>query len=142
MVANIHGGKSAERPTFKVGDRVRVPLGLQTYPGTIVEDRGLLSSGGRRLYRVKVEFDPPNTTFIEFPEEELTAAQQNPCAQGESQLQGLGYLGRSSGLDVTEPSRSAVQTSFWRGTAKQLRGLGHIGQGLFVKLFAVFAVRR
>jgi hypothetical protein len=75
MVANTQGNKSAERPTFKVGDRVRVPLGLQRYLGTIVEDRGLLSSGGRRLYRVKVEFDPPNLTFIELPEEELTAVQ-------------------------------------------------------------------
>ena len=73
MVANIQGNKSAEHPKFKVGDRVRLPLGLQRYLGTVVEDRGFLSSGGRRLYRVKVEFDPPNLTFIELPEDELTA---------------------------------------------------------------------
>ena len=73
MVANTQRDKSAERPSFRVGDRVRVPLGLQRYLGTVVEDRGFLSSGGRRLYRVKVEFDPPNLTFIELPEDELTA---------------------------------------------------------------------
>lgn len=59
--------------TFRVGDRVRVRLGPQTLVGTIVEDRGFLASGGRQLFRVKVEFDRTNTTFLEVPEEELTA---------------------------------------------------------------------
>ena len=63
-----------DRPAFRVGDRVRVRLGPQTPVGTIVEDRGLLASGGRRLFRVKVEFDRPNITFLEVPEDELTAA--------------------------------------------------------------------
>ncbi|MCI0640291.1 MAG: hypothetical protein L0Y72_12595 [Gemmataceae bacterium] len=63
-----------EKPTvFKVGDRVRVRLGIHNSLGTIVEDRGFLGSGGRHLFRVKVDFDPPNVTFIELPEEELTA---------------------------------------------------------------------
>jgi hypothetical protein len=52
---------------------VRVRLGLHDHFGIIVEDRGFLGTGGRRLLRVKVDFDPPNVTFIELPENELTA---------------------------------------------------------------------
>jgi hypothetical protein len=74
MVARPAGPESSEHPGFGVGDRVRVRLGLETALGTIVEDRGFLGSGGRRLLRVKVDFDPPNVTFIELPEDELTAA--------------------------------------------------------------------
>jgi len=65
--------QSSHHPPFKVGDRVRLRLGVTESFGTIVEDRGWLGSGGRRLFRVKVDFDPPNTTFIELPEEQLMA---------------------------------------------------------------------
>ena len=74
MVARPNGEQSSQRPQFKVGDRVRVRLGVNNSLGTIVEDCGWLASGGRRLFRVQVDFDPPNTTFIELPEEELLAA--------------------------------------------------------------------
>lgn len=60
--------------TFRVGDRVRVSLGLQSLIGTIIEDRGFIASGGRHLFRVQVEFDGTNTTFIELPEDELKVA--------------------------------------------------------------------
>jgi hypothetical protein len=59
---------------YKVGDRVRFQLGPRDLIGVIVEDRGFLGSGGRHLFRVKVDFDPPNVSFIELPEEELSAA--------------------------------------------------------------------
>jgi hypothetical protein len=72
MVAKSRSEKPSERTGFKVGDRVRVRLGFHDHPGTIIEDRGLLGTGGRRLWRVKVDFDPPNVTFIELPENELT----------------------------------------------------------------------
>src|SRR5260370_4603507 len=71
MVSRTQNEKPSNRPSFKVGDRVRVPLGLQSAAGTVIEDRGLLGSGGRRLFRVKVDFDPPNVTFIELPEDEM-----------------------------------------------------------------------
>ena len=60
--------------SFRVGDRVRVRFGPQSPIGTIVEDRGFLGSGGRRLFGVKVEFDRTNTFYMEVPEDELTAA--------------------------------------------------------------------
>jgi hypothetical protein len=46
-------------------------MGFQDFLGTVVEDRGFLSSGGRRLLRLKVEFDSPNVVVIEVPEDEL-----------------------------------------------------------------------
>jgi hypothetical protein len=73
MAAPTRSERPFERPRFKVGDRVSLRLGLQNSLGTIIEDRGFLGSGGRRLYRVKVDFDPPNVTFIELPEEDLRA---------------------------------------------------------------------
>lgn len=73
MGSNARSEKPSAHPLFKVGDRVRVRFGLRSPLGTIVEDRGFLGSGGRRLFRVKLEFDPPNVTFTELPEDELTA---------------------------------------------------------------------
>jgi hypothetical protein len=74
VISKLPGNKPSERPAFKVGDRVRVRLGVEDSLGTIVEDRGLLASGRRRLFRVKVDFDPPSVTFIELPEDEISAA--------------------------------------------------------------------
>ncbi len=74
MMPKTQNERSANRPAFKVGDRVRVHLGLQSAVGTVIEDRGFLSSGGRqRLYGIKVDFDPPNVTYIELPEDEIQA---------------------------------------------------------------------
>jgi hypothetical protein len=75
MVQRTQNDKPTSRPLFKVGDRVRVLLGPQSAAGTIVEDRGLLGSGGRqRIYGIKVDFDQPdqpNVTYIELPEGEI-----------------------------------------------------------------------
>lgn len=66
--------RTADPHPFKVGDRVRVRLGVEDCLGTIVEDRGFLGAGGRRLFGIEVEFDPPTLTYIELPEEEIAAA--------------------------------------------------------------------
>ena len=68
MTTKPHG------PAYRVGDRVRLRFGPQIIIGTIVEDRGFIGSGGRRLYGVKAEFDQANTIYTEVGEEELTAA--------------------------------------------------------------------
>jgi hypothetical protein len=67
--------KPSRQPGFKVGDRVSVRIALRSVPGILVEDRGFIGYRGRRLWRVEVEFDPPNVTYIELPEEELTPLQ-------------------------------------------------------------------
>lgn len=75
MGAKAGSQKPTPRSRFKVGDRVSVRIVLQDYPGTIVEDRGLLGGAGRRLWRIKVDFDPPNVTYTELPEDEITAVE-------------------------------------------------------------------
>ena len=49
--AALHPGPFAE------GDRVRLLWGVTPVDGIIVEDRGNLGVGGRRLYRVLVQLD-------------------------------------------------------------------------------------
>jgi hypothetical protein len=70
MAAKSEGRK------YQVGDRVRFRHGAHFPLATIVEDRGMLADRGRRrLYRVKVEVDPPNFFFTEVPEDRLFPAQ-------------------------------------------------------------------
>jgi hypothetical protein len=58
---------------FRVGDRVRLKYGFRGVIGEIVEDRGLILAGGRRLYGVKLSFDEGNEFITERPEESLEA---------------------------------------------------------------------
>ena len=44
-------------PLFRVGDRVRFTFGVKPIVGVVVEDRGVILTGGRRVYRVVVD-DP------------------------------------------------------------------------------------
>ncbi len=57
---------------FRVRSRVCVRIGLRDSLGTIIEDRGLIGAGGRRLWGVRVDFDQSDGTYIELPEEEMT----------------------------------------------------------------------
>jgi hypothetical protein len=45
--------------------------------GKIVEDRGCLGIGGRRLYGIKFEFYPGEERYTEVPEIYLTAEMAN-----------------------------------------------------------------
>jgi hypothetical protein len=65
--------RKKDRHIFRVGDRVRVRFVLQFIVATIIEDRGFIGAGGRRLWTIKAEFDETNTLVMEVPEEELTA---------------------------------------------------------------------
>jgi hypothetical protein len=58
---------------FRVGDRVRILHGFRGVIGEIVEDRGQIVAGERRLYGVKVRPDEWNEETIEIPEESLEA---------------------------------------------------------------------
>ena len=40
----------------------------------MVEDRGPIGVGGRRLYSVEFEINPDEIRYIELPEEDLMAA--------------------------------------------------------------------
>jgi hypothetical protein len=58
---------------YAEGDRVRLLWGVTPVEGIIIEDRGNLGVGGRRLYRVRVQLDEI-TEAIEtsIPADELT----------------------------------------------------------------------
>lgn len=60
------------RPTrLKVGDRVRFSFGIRRLTGVIIEDRGLLAAGRRRLYGVRFRIDLGREAVIELPEDEV-----------------------------------------------------------------------
>lgn len=59
---------------FRVGDRVRIPLGRRKVTGVIVEDRGAIGVRGQHLYQILVPMDPFEPAAYELPEEEIEAA--------------------------------------------------------------------
>jgi hypothetical protein len=67
------------RPLFHKGDFVSFAYGAGSVTGQIVEDRGCLGIGGRRLYGIRWEINPGEQAYIEMPEEELQAA--SPAGQ-------------------------------------------------------------
>lgn len=64
----------ARRKAWKVGDRVRFRFGASQVIGVIIEDRGPIGVGGRRLLTVQARIDPMNDIVLEMPAEELRAA--------------------------------------------------------------------
>jgi hypothetical protein len=59
---------------FRVGDSVSFLFGTTTLVGIVVEDRGAIGAGGRRLFRVEVPFGiGEDSMFLEIPEDELNA---------------------------------------------------------------------
>lgn len=64
----------ARTARLEVGDRVRFRLGARRFLGVIVEDRGPIGAGGRRLYVVRAQLDPISETVLELPADELQAA--------------------------------------------------------------------
>ena len=63
--------KTSTRPP-RVGDLVAFDFGGLDVSGTVVEDRGQIGVGGRRLLRVRVEMEPGvDPMFIELPEADL-----------------------------------------------------------------------
>jgi hypothetical protein len=65
--------KRSDGRKYQVGDRVRFRYGIEIPLATVVEYRGLLATGRRPLYRLKVEFDP-EPFFTEVPEDRLYPA--------------------------------------------------------------------
>ncbi len=57
---------------FRVGELVGFPFGSAYVIGTVVEDRGKIGVGGRRLLRIEAPF-AEDTLVTEMPEEDLQA---------------------------------------------------------------------
>ena len=73
-MAKAKTNAKAPRPLFKVGDVVSFLFGNGQVMGQVVEDRGCLGIGGRRLYGIKFEINPGDQAYIELPEVDMTAA--------------------------------------------------------------------
>jgi hypothetical protein len=63
---------------FRVGQSVRIKHGFRGMIGEVVEDRGPIGVGGRRLYAVRLRLDPWNEHTTELPEESLEAVVDDP----------------------------------------------------------------
>jgi hypothetical protein len=61
---------------FRVGDRVRLRYGFRGLIAEVVEERGPIGVGGRRLYAVKLRPDEWNELIIERPEDSLEAVEE------------------------------------------------------------------
>jgi hypothetical protein len=55
----------------RVGEAVRIKFGHHTLRGTVVEDRGPIGAGGRRLFRVQMETAPDEIEVVEVPADEI-----------------------------------------------------------------------
>jgi hypothetical protein len=69
----MHKIKKTE-PRFKVGDWVTFPWEPGKVIAKIIEDRGPIGVGGRRLYRIERTWDEGEPDRFEVPEVELIAA--------------------------------------------------------------------
>jgi hypothetical protein len=64
---------------FRIGDRVRMPFGTGHIEATIVEDRGNLGEGGKRIYGVRFSVDDVSgETYTERVVDELTLVARAP----------------------------------------------------------------
>jgi hypothetical protein len=72
VISKIRINGKANPPLFKKGDQVSFLFGTGPVTGEIVEDRGCLGVGGRRLYGITFEINPGERSYIEMPEEDLT----------------------------------------------------------------------
>lgn len=76
--------KNSTSPTVHVGDRVRFQWGFRDVEGVIVEDRGPLGVGGRRLYDIafRLEFSNEDRN-IELPASDFVVVK--PASNGNDQ---------------------------------------------------------
>jgi hypothetical protein len=63
------------KPKFKVGDAVTLEWGFRRVPAVILEDRGQLGVGGRRIYRIEMPVDSSDPVQFEIPEVDLAPAE-------------------------------------------------------------------
>jgi hypothetical protein len=73
-MAKIRTNGRTSSPLFRKGDLVSFVFGTGPVTGQVIEDRGCLGVGGRRLYGIKFEISPGDPRYIEMPEAELTGS--------------------------------------------------------------------
>ncbi len=77
-MATIHDKPGHKPARYRPGDRVKLLWGYNEVEATILEDRGPLGVGGRRLYRITMTIPPAEPMEFELPEEKLFPAGTEP----------------------------------------------------------------
>jgi hypothetical protein len=94
-----------KKARFQPGDRVLMRHVGSLLPAVVVEDRGCLGIGGRRLYGLSYLLNPSELRYTERPEEELEPAPADE-AQSPKFKPGDSILF----LDWGEPARGIVRS--------------------------------
>jgi hypothetical protein len=89
--------KSKSDSSFHVGDQVWLPLGVRKVPGVIVEDRGPIGVGGRRLFVISVPDDPFEPTSHTRGEDEIELVDPKELEQSVDKHAAIEYL-KNGGL--------------------------------------------
>jgi hypothetical protein len=77
--------KKAPRLRFRLGDRVEYYIGPQRWRAEVVEDRGKLGFGGRRIYRIRtLSRSPGAERTVEMPEDLLKLVRRKSTTNGKS----------------------------------------------------------
>jgi hypothetical protein len=71
---------SSVLPPVHVGDGVRFKWGFDDTEGVVIEDRGPLGIGGRRLYRIAVSFEIGEDMTVTLPVSEFVVVK--PASNG------------------------------------------------------------
>lgn len=67
--------RSSRKKTLRVGSRVKLDFAGREVTGVVIEDRGPLGVGGRRILRVRLDWgEVAEPVEGEFPESALSAA--------------------------------------------------------------------
>jgi hypothetical protein len=70
---SLSGNSQPAPGKFRVGQAVRLKHGFRDMIGEVVEDRGPIAPGGRRLYGVRIDLAPWNENPLELTEDSLEA---------------------------------------------------------------------
>jgi hypothetical protein len=73
----ISSRKQPQEHRFHVGDTISFIFGTKRVRGVIVEDRGPIGMGGRRLFLVEVPRKYTDPMRLELPAEEMRAERAN-----------------------------------------------------------------
>lgn len=81
MTRTLAKRRTEKSDRIRMGRTVRFRFGIRRIEGVVVEDRGPLGIGGRRLYRVEFLVEPcaDSPSYIELPAEDLELVEGSPA---------------------------------------------------------------
>jgi hypothetical protein len=116
-----------QAPLFHVGDWVAFHFGSGKVAARVIEDRGGIGVGGRRLYRVDLDEAPDGGSAFEVPENELEATSPpvrqaidvTYARQGNTNVWHASAKPGAVLKGIKAKGAFGFSTGFWRGQADQ-----------------------